>query len=156
MVLLHCSSLTKISISSFRWCILEQGKRCSRDCATVSIMHIHTSQKDTNLETIWSLSVCVIPGCPTPLGCRLKRIRSRAWGGQMRHYIISFLRWNISDVTNTYWSNSKVSNKKLSKIFKNFCTLLYYIIGLSCNREQIKIWPYFGTAHSSPDLPTSL
>lgn len=52
MLLLHCSSLTKISISSFKWCIL---------------------------ETIWSLSLGGIPGCcPSLLDCRLKRILSIA------------------------------------------------------------------------------
>lgn len=43
MLLLHCSSLTKISISSFRWCILEQKKKCFQTIwATLSILHTHT------------------------------------------------------------------------------------------------------------------
>ena len=125
MVLLHCSSLTKISISSFRWCILEQKKRRSRDCATVSIMHIRTSQKDTNLETIWSLFVGVIPGCcPTLLDCRLKSILSRAWGGQMRRYIITSLRCYVSDITDIdHWNNNTPRSNKKKTYLEYFLTL---------------------------------
>ena len=90
--LLHCSSLTKISISSFRRCILEQRKRdVISAIRQLFIMCTHT-HTHTNLETIWSLSVGVIPGCcPDLVDRTLKRILSRVWGAQRWCYMITKL-----------------------------------------------------------------
>lgn len=135
---------------------MSSGKYCN--CYYLALTHT-LKYNNTNLETIWSLSVGVTPGCcPTLLGCRLRRIWSRAWGGQMCY--TSFHYWDaMSDIKKyDHWSNKILLNKKNSKPFNNFlpAVILYYIFHLSCNREKVKALPYFGTAHSSPGLPASL
>lgn len=102
MVLLHCSSRTKISISSFRWCILEQNKHVTWVCFHLIFTHTQKQkqkQRHTHLETIWSLPLGVIPGCgccgcccggccccccPPFLDWRVKRDLSRDCGEQLR------------------------------------------------------------------------
>ncbi len=64
MLLLHCSSLTNISISSFRWCILDQRKICYQGSqGTVSILHRHTH---THTHTPGDHLV-LVPGCDSRL-----------------------------------------------------------------------------------------
>lgn len=65
MLLLHCSSFTKISISSFRWCILEQSK-ISYQGLSLSCMHRHPPTTRTQRHTPGD-HVILVAGCDSRL-----------------------------------------------------------------------------------------